>query len=91
MTNAQLFQASKDLYNGATVKQAKRLARKLGVSRGTPGFFMRMSAHLRNLFAAVAHKARGFRVEEVPAEKPADNSHLLFVKGDGENGEHDKS
>lgn len=91
MTNAQLFQASKDLYNGATVKQAKRLARKLGVSRGTPGFFMRMSAHLRNLFAAVAHKARGFRVEDVPAEKPADNSHLLFVKGDGENGEHDKS
>ena len=28
MTNAQLFQASKDLYNSATVKQASRLPRR---------------------------------------------------------------
>jgi len=32
MSNNQLYQASKDLYNGATVKQARRLARKLGLN-----------------------------------------------------------
>lgn len=88
MTNAQLFQASKDLYNGATVKQAKRLARRLGVSKDAPGVFARMGIYARHMYAAAAMRLRGFRVEKAPAEKPVDNSHLLFVKRDGENGEH---
>lgn len=31
MTNAHIFQACRDLYNGTTIKKAKRLAKKLGV------------------------------------------------------------
>jgi len=31
MTNTQIYQAGKDLYNGATVAQAHKLAVKLGV------------------------------------------------------------
>lgn len=33
MTTSQLYQASKDLYNGTSIKNAARLARKLGVSK----------------------------------------------------------
>lgn len=56
MTNAQLYQASKDLYNGATVKQARRLAVRMGVAEKEPGPFSRAMSWVRD-------KARGFRVE----------------------------
>lgn len=38
MTNNQLFQASKDLYNGATIQQAQRLAIRLGLAQGPERF-----------------------------------------------------
>lgn len=38
MTNNQLYQASKDLYNGATVKQAQRLAVRLGLAQAPEKF-----------------------------------------------------
>jgi len=57
MTNAQLFQASKDLYNGATVKQARRLAVRMGVADKEPGLVSRAVSWVKD-------KVRGFRVEE---------------------------
>ena len=56
MTNAQLYQASKDLYNGATVKQARRLAVRMGVAAKDPGLVSRAVSWVRD-------RIRGFRVE----------------------------
>lgn len=56
MTNAQLYQASKDLYNGATVKQARQLAVRMGVAEKAPGIFSRAVSWVQS-------KVRGFRVE----------------------------
>lgn len=36
MTNTQLYQASKDLYNNVSIKQAQRLAIRLGVATQKP-------------------------------------------------------
>ena len=57
MTNAQIYQASKDLYNGATVKQARRLAVRMGVADKEPGLVSRAVSWVKD-------KVRGFRVEE---------------------------
>lgn len=83
MTNAQLFQASKDLYNSATVKQASRLAKKVMKKYATPSAFARVYATVRIAFESAVSRLRGFRIEKEPEEKPVDNSHLLFMTGDG--------
>ena len=83
MTNAQLFQASKDLYNGATVKQASRLAKKVIGKDAAPGVFARAYATVRRAVESAINRLRGFRIEKAPEEKPVDNSHLLFMTGDG--------
>lgn len=44
MTNAQVYQASKDLYNGASVKQARKLAERLGVATKGPTILSRFTA-----------------------------------------------
>jgi len=36
MTTSQLYQASKDLYNNSSLRDAQRLARKLGVDKTAP-------------------------------------------------------
>ena len=56
MPNAQLYQASKDLYNGATIKQARRLAVRMGVAEKAPGIVSRAVSWVQS-------KVRGFRVE----------------------------
>lgn len=56
MTNAQVYQASKDLYNGATVKQARRLAERLGVVSRGPSI-------LQRFMAGAGKMLRGYRVE----------------------------
>ena len=56
MTNTQVYQASKDLYNGATVKQARRLAERLGVSSRGPSLLARFKAWAGKML-------RGYRIE----------------------------
>lgn len=67
MTNTQLYQASKDLYNGATIRQATRLAVRLGTMPAPERF-----PRLRKLVGRVRRQVRllKIRLGLVPLVKP---------------------
>lgn len=56
MTNTQIYQASKDLYNSATVRQARRLAVRLGITPRSLSVAGRLMAWARDALS-------GFRVD----------------------------
>lgn len=60
MTNAQLYQANKDLYNGAPAGQARRLASRLGVGAALPTLRQRALRLWRRLVLRMS----GVRIRE---------------------------
>lgn len=47
MTNAQIYQAGRDLYNNATIKQAQKLTKRLNLDVSTkPSFWTRIKSWL---------------------------------------------
>lgn len=69
MSNSQLYQASKDLYNNASIKQAQRLAVRLGVASAPESW-----PRLRKAMGRVRRFVRlaKIRLGLVPLVKPVD-------------------
>lgn len=92
MTNTQLYQASKDLYNNASVRQAQRLAVKLGVAK--PQRIenrLPMPKWLRQLVRCMLAPQRAKKLLEgvlklEPAPQPPARSDLVLVKPEVVNG-----
>lgn len=92
MTNTQLYQASKDLYNNVDIKKARRLAVKLGVAK-PPRIENRlpMPKWLRQLVRRMLAPRRAKKLlEGVPklesAPKSPSRSDLVLVKPEVVNG-----
>lgn len=90
MSNTQLYQASKDLYNNASVKQAQRLAVRLGVAQPPESWprlrkvmgrvcrFVRLTKIRLGLVPMVKPPAQsGYTA---PAPQPPTRSDLVLVK-----------
>lgn len=66
MTNTQLFQAAKDLYNSQPVKKALRLSRKMGLSSPPESRLSRLKFSARRMTARLWLLLVGARKIEVP-------------------------
>lgn len=92
MTNTQLYQASKDLYNNVDIKKAQCLAVKLGVAK--PQRIenrLPMPKWLRQLVSRMLAPQRAKKLLESvpklePALKPPSRSDLVLVKPEVVNG-----
>lgn len=92
MTNTQLYQASKDLYNNASVKQAQRLAVRLGVTEKPPAeeTFV-MPTWLRRWLRKITAARRASKLLQrpigtmPPAPQPPARSDLVLVKPEAVN------
>lgn len=92
MSNTQLYQASKDLYNNASVKQAQRLAVRLGVTEKPPAeeTFV-MPTWLRRWLRKITATRRASKLLQrpigtvSPAPQPPTRSDLVLVKPEAAN------
>jgi hypothetical protein len=64
LSNEMLFKINKDIYSQATVKQAKKLAIKMGLLDKPESWIGRKVRHIRSWFKYLFHKPRIIRPTE---------------------------